>query len=65
MDSIIKTLLTTSDFTVGQLLSHIGSAPNLPLILSYEGKEIKGGYHVTEVKAGRFSPLDYGANPEE
>jgi hypothetical protein len=30
----------------------------------YDGREIRPGYHVTEVKSGRFDALDCGANPE-
>ncbi|MFP3802914.1 DUF6428 family protein, partial [Paraburkholderia sp. SIMBA_027] len=30
----------------------------------YGGQAVKPGYHVTEVKAGQFSALDCGANPE-
>ena len=35
-----------------------------PLIFAYEGRPIRAGYHVTEVKAGQFSALDCGANTE-
>lgn len=34
------------------------------LVFSYEGRDILPGYHVTEVKDGRFEALDCGANPE-
>ena len=34
------------------------------LIFSYEGHDILPGYHVTEVKDGRFAALDCGSNPE-
>lgn len=64
MNSIIKTDLAHSDITLGDLLSRIAQSPDLPLVFTYEGREIKGGYHVTEVKAGQFSALDCGANPE-
>lgn len=64
MNSIIKTVSTESDITLGDLLSRIAQSPDLPLVFTYEGREIKGGYHVTEVKAGQFSALDCGANPE-
>lgn len=64
MNSISKTVSTASDITLGDLLSHIASEPDLPLVFTYDGKEIRGGYHVTEVKAGQFSALDCGANPE-
>ena len=30
----------------------------------YDGRTVKPGYHVTEVKAGQFAALDCGANPE-
>jgi hypothetical protein len=64
MDTISKVDSLTSDITLGELLSGIASAPDLPLVFTYEGKEIRGGYHVTEVKVGQFSALDCGANPE-
>lgn len=35
-----------------------------PLLFFYDGRAVKPGYHVTEVKAGRFEALDCGANPE-
>ena len=34
------------------------------LVFSYEGRDVLPGYHVTEVKDGRFEALDCGANPE-
>ncbi|MCW0001374.1 DUF6428 family protein [Pararhizobium sp. YC-54] len=64
MDSIIKTGTPALDISLGKLLASITSTPDLPIVFTYEGREIKGGYHVTEVKAGQFSALDCGANPE-
>ncbi|MDO3432116.1 DUF6428 family protein [Rhizobium sp. CBN3] len=64
MNSISKDVLAASDITLGDLLSNIASKPDLPLVFTYDGREIRGGYHVTEVKAGQFSALDCGANPE-
>ncbi len=29
-----------------------------------EGRPVRPGYHVTEVKTGRFTAIDCGANPE-
>ena len=52
------------DITIGELLAVLESAANLPLVFSYDGHDVKPGYHVTEVKAGRFEALDCGANPE-
>jgi hypothetical protein len=34
------------------------------LVFYYDGRSIQSGYHVTEVKSGRFDALDCGANPE-
>jgi hypothetical protein len=34
------------------------------LVFFYDGHTIQSGYHVTEVKSGRFDALDCGANPE-
>jgi hypothetical protein len=52
------------DITIGTLLSALGSHADLPLVFFYEGRPVKPGYHVTEVKAGQFAALDCGANAE-
>ena len=62
MNAIDKTV--SSDITLGQLLDSLATAPEAPLVFLYEGQPVKTGYHVTEVKAGAFSALDCGANPE-
>ncbi|MDX3978510.1 DUF6428 family protein [Shinella sp.] len=49
-----------ADITLGQLLDGLAAAPEAPLVFLYEGQPV----HVTEVKAGAFSALDCGANPE-
>lgn len=54
----------SSDITLGQLFDGLVTAPEAPLVFLYEGQPVKAGYHVTEVKAGAFSALDCGANPE-
>lgn len=54
----------TVDITLGEMLEQIAADPELPLVFSYNGAAIRPGYHVTEVKAGQFSALDCGANPE-
>lgn len=53
-----------ADITLGEMLGQIASSPDMPLVFSYNGAAIRPGYHVTEVKAGQFSALDCGANPE-
>lgn len=53
-----------ADITLGLMLDTLASHAEVPLVFHYEGKAIKQGYHVTEVKVGHFSALDCGANPE-
>ena len=55
---------TQADISIGILLGALDESPDLPLVFRYAGQQIRGGYHITEVKAGRFSALDCGANPE-
>jgi hypothetical protein len=52
------------DISLGGLLEALASRPDMPLIFHHDGKPVCSGYHVTEVKAGQFSALDCGANPE-
>jgi hypothetical protein len=52
------------DLTLDDLLAHARNHPDLPLVFHVDGRAVKAGYHVTEVKAGRFAALDCGANPE-
>jgi hypothetical protein len=52
------------DISLGMLLDELDACRDLPLVFHYDGRPVKSGYHVTEVKAGQFSALDCGANPE-
>jgi hypothetical protein len=52
------------DIDLGSLLRALDAHPGTPLVFHYDGSEIRPGYHITEVKAGQFSALDCGANPE-
>jgi hypothetical protein len=63
MNAIDKSLLEL-DISLGRLLDTIDGARDVPLIFSYDGRPVKPGYHVTEVKAGQFAALDCGAHPE-
>ncbi|RWD86696.1 DUF6428 family protein [Mesorhizobium sp.] len=56
--------LEPSDLTIGDLLDALADHKDKPLVFRYDGRPVKPGYHVTEVKAGQFSALDCGANPE-
>ncbi|MGY5807573.1 DUF6428 family protein [Rhizobium sp. LEGMi198b] len=62
MNAIDK--VQSSDINLGLLLGILAASRDLPLVFRYEGRPVKPGYHVTEVKAGQFSALDCGANPE-
>ncbi|MBW9054812.1 DUF6428 family protein [Rhizobium mesosinicum] len=62
MNAIDKTF--SHDINLGMLLDTLAGTPDLPLVFHYDGRPVKPGYHVTEVKAGQFSALDCGANPE-
>ncbi len=62
MNAIDKAI--SADITLGHLLDSLALAPEAPLVFFYGGQTVKPGYHVTEVKAGQFSALDCGANPE-
>jgi hypothetical protein len=53
-----------SELTTGALLRALEDNAGKALIFSYEGRDVLPGYHVTEVKDGRFAALDCGANPE-
>ncbi|MFZ5674459.1 MAG: DUF6428 family protein [Pseudomonadota bacterium] len=53
-----------NDMSIGALLDFLSARPASRLTFRYDGKAIRHGYHVTEVKAGRFAALDCGANPE-
>ncbi|UCI06456.1 DUF6428 family protein [Mesorhizobium sp. B1-1-8] len=52
------------DLTIGDLLDALADHKDKPLVFCYDGQAVKPGYHVTEVKAGQFSALDCGGNPE-
>lgn len=52
------------DITLGALLDVLDAHPSQPLLFLREGRPLKPGYHVTEVKAGRIATLDCGSNLE-
>lgn len=64
MATLDNTHSAQDDIDLGFLLGALDAAPDAPLVFSYDGDDIRSGYHVTEVKAGNFSALDCGANPE-
>lgn len=64
MNAIDNSLFEISDITLGTLLEAAARHPEEALIFHYDGRPVKSGYHVTEVKAGQFAALDCGANHE-
>ena len=52
------------DITIDTLLGLLSAHADKSLVFSCDGNALRPGYHVTEVKAGRFDALDCGANPE-
>jgi hypothetical protein len=53
-----------NEVSTAGLLAELARYGSHRLIFSYEGRDILPGYHVTEVKDGRFAALDCGSNPE-
>ncbi len=64
MDAGLPPPSAAEDIQIGALLAACDAHPAAHLVFSYEGRTIRPGYHVTEVKAGQFAALDCGGNPE-
>jgi hypothetical protein len=62
--SIVGALLPVEELSSAALLSSLEAHKEKPLIFSYDGRDVRPSYHVTEVKTGSFRALDCGANPE-
>jgi len=52
------------EIAIGDLLDRLAEHSEAALVFYYDGRPVKPGYHVTEVKAGQFAALDCGANAE-
>lgn len=46
------------------VLARLEGHDDMPLVIEYADRTIQAGYHVTEVKAGSFTTLDCGGNPD-
>ena len=58
-------LSVPADSSLARVLAALDSDDGKRLGLAYEdGTRVRGGYHVTEVKAGSFVTLDCGGNPD-
>lgn len=64
MNAIDNGKIQEDDINLGLLLNTLDGERDAPLVFYYDGRPVKPGYHITEVKAGQFSALDCGANPE-
>ncbi|MBY3182319.1 MULTISPECIES: DUF6428 family protein [Rhizobium] len=64
MNAIDNSKIQADDIKLGLLLNILAGERDTPLVFNYDGQPVKPGYHITEVKAGQFSALDCGANPE-
>jgi hypothetical protein len=62
--SLVGALLTVDELSAQNLLDQLAHHTEKPLIFSYEGRDVRPSYHVTEVKTGAFRALDCGANAE-
>jgi len=60
MNEIDNSKIQDTDISLGLFLETLATAKDLPLVFHYDGRSVKGGYHVTEVKAGQFAALDCG-----
>ena len=52
------------DASLGAVLDALAPHGARRLVISYDGRLVQSGYHVTEVKAGSFVTLDCGGNPD-
>lgn len=50
--------------TLGAVLAGLAGHGEKTLAIVYGDREVQSGYHVTEVKAGSFTTLDCGGNPD-
>ena len=54
----------TAEISPQTLIEALRDHRDKSLVFYYDGRAVQSGYHVTEVKSGRFDALDCGANPE-
>jgi hypothetical protein len=52
------------EISAAGLLAALAGHADKALVFSCAGRDVRPGYHVTEVKSGRFEALDCGGNPE-
>lgn len=62
--SISEGMIHGPEIGAADLFRALAGHAEKALVFSYDGRDVKPSYHVTEVKTGAFSGLDCGANPE-
>lgn len=62
--SLAGALPTAIELSAAAVLDALERGKDKPLVFAYDGRDVRPGYHVTEVKTGTFRALDCGANRE-
>jgi hypothetical protein len=62
--SLVGALQAIPELSAAALLEAVAAEKDRPLVFNYHGRDVRPGYHVTEVKTGAFRGLDCGANTE-
>lgn len=62
--SLVGALMPVAEVGAQNLLDTLAGHRTKPLIFSFDGRDVRPSYHVTEVKTGTFRALDCGANFE-
>lgn len=64
MNALATVSYVEGESSLGRVLAALEGHDDLPLSIEYDDREVQPGYHVTEVKAGSFTTLDCGGNPD-
>ncbi|MBN8994367.1 MAG: hypothetical protein J0H63_09955 [Rhizobiales bacterium] len=62
--NVAATTLPRTEPTVAEFLSALSGPAGRSLLFHWQGKPVRPGYHVTEIKQARVVGLDCGANVE-
>jgi hypothetical protein len=62
--TLAVTPLDQPDLNLADLRRALTGHEAVPLVLTYAGRTIQPGYHVTEIKSAQLSALDCGGNPD-
>jgi hypothetical protein len=62
--SPVGAVMPVDEVSAQTLLETLAGQGDKKLIFTYDGRDVRPSYHVTEVKTGSFRALDCGANAE-